>query len=107
MMREGRNPKAEIRRKAECRIGQRGLKRLRACLKNRPVGAPGLQDEGFSPKSCRPRAPTRPPGAFFKQTLRACLRMDEKRAQDRVGRSDTPAVGGFSLSRVAGAGGVR
>jgi hypothetical protein len=38
---------------------------LRACLKTCPVRPPGLRDEGFSLKSCRPRA--RRPGGIFKQ----------------------------------------
>ncbi len=42
---------------------------VRACLKTRPVRAPGLQNERLSPKSCRPRAPTRRPRVFFKQGL--------------------------------------
>ncbi len=39
----------------------------RSLFENRPVRAPGLQNERFCLKSCRPRALTRRPGGVFKQ----------------------------------------
>ena len=42
---------------------------FRACLKTRPVRAPGLQATGFSAKSCRPRALTRRSPRDFKHAL--------------------------------------
>ena len=44
---------------------------LRACLKTRPVRAPGLQGVGFPAKPCRPRALTRRPAGVFKHALMA------------------------------------
>ena len=43
---------------------------LRACLKTRPVRAPGLQCVAISAVSCRPRALTRRGAGVFKQALR-------------------------------------
>src|SRR6266581_3483198 len=42
---------------------------LRACLKTRPVGAPGLPDKWIPLDLCRPRALTRRFGRVFKQAL--------------------------------------
>src|SRR6266550_1544660 len=42
---------------------------LRACLKTRPVGAPGLQDKWILVGLCRPRALTRRFRRVFKQAL--------------------------------------
>ena len=47
----------------------RKLSNLRACLKTRPVRAPGLQATGFSAKYCRPRALTRRFPRVFKHAL--------------------------------------
>ena len=47
---------------------------VRACLKTRPVRAPGLQATGFSAKACRPRALTRRFPRVFKPALSLRLR---------------------------------
>src|SRR6266704_3591958 len=46
---------------------------LRACLKTRPVGAPGLPDKWIPLDLCRPRALTRRFGRVFKQALSLLL----------------------------------
>ena len=43
---------------------------LKACLKTRPVRAPGLQMTGFSAQPCRPRALTRRFPGVFKHALK-------------------------------------
>ena len=54
--------------------GSKTGKPLRACLKTRPVRAPGLQATGFSAKSCRPRALTRRFPRVFKHALKRLCR---------------------------------
>ena len=49
---------------------------LRACLKTRPVRAPGLQATGFSAQSCRPCALTRRFSRAFKHALNRPLVAD-------------------------------
>ena len=51
-----------------CR-GFQARRTLRACLKTRPVRAPGLQRMAVSAVSCRPRALTRRSAGVFKQAL--------------------------------------
>ena len=60
-------------------VGVRGTN-LRACLKTRPVRAPGLQATGFSAKSCRPRALTRrSPQSFQTRSERAAPEQKQDR----------------------------
>ena len=65
--------------------------RLRACLKTRPVRAPGLQPAGLPAQSCRPRALTRRSTRVFKHALKdkaaaeaALVAVEAKQRQGRI-----------------------
>ena len=78
---DGRCGRAFLRPEGRAPVGLPAQLRLRACLKTRPVRAPGLQATGLAAKTCWPRALTRRGSGVLKHALRILGCSDARRAK--------------------------